>query len=329
MTTITALAGRAAPGPFLATALAATGAPAGQATRTGGAGKAAAGGTAVLAPRAGTATAAAKARTSRASTAARSAARKPASKATAKKAGYATSTSLPAEFAFLRDPRLSLDEKLSRFIGILMTRADQDLLAQMEKMAPGAKAKASGGTQAGGASAPKKKRKGGLWGAVKLIMPAVGMASSVLGEAATKKLVQQLGGPALAAAAAALGMPQLAPLALKAGATLGALVTDSAKGELGEVASAIGTLAEAAGTGAFSAAGVAGGGVTATAASATGATAGGGATGGTGAAAGGSEKADQLELQRLMERQKETFTLLSNILRANHEARMASIQNIR
>jgi hypothetical protein len=65
-----------------------------------------------------------------------------------------------------------------------------------------------------------------------------------------------------------------------------------------------------------------------------------GSSGSGGASSGGASKpaaggaptsnmADQLEFQRLMERQKETFSILSNILRMNHEARMTSIQNIR
>jgi len=294
-------------------------------------------------------------------------AKKPAGKGATGKAGYAQGT-LPAEYAFLRDPKLSLEEKLSRFIGVVMAKAENDLLAQMERMAGGSAAQGgsasstssttgSGGTSsagasgAGGAAAPKKKKGFSIWSAVKVLMPEVGMASKVLGDAATKKLVQQLSGPVLAAAATALGMPQLAPVAMLAGKALGAVATDDARGAgaavtaLGGMAAGaltssvggsggiLGTVTNAAKTGTS---GTSGWGATGGATGTTGSSGTAGGTGGTGAGAkpttsgtSRSEMADQLELQRLMERQKETFSILSNILRMNHEARMTSIQNIR
>jgi hypothetical protein len=130
-------------------------------------------------------------------------------------------------------------------------------------------------------------------------------------------------------------MPQLAPIALQAGKALGAVATDDQRGA-GAAVTALGGLAAGALASTSEGGGGAGAGGTTAKAGAGGSN---GSTGSTGSSAGGakastgtaprSEMADQLELQRLMERQKETFSILSNILRMNHEARMTSIQNIR
>ena len=105
--------------------------------------------------------------------------------------------------------------------------------------------------------------------------------------------------------------PQLAPLAQKYGPQLvGALSKD--------ITLDLGLLTGGAGSGA-------GGGASGT----------GGATSGGGAAKSGSadpatsEKAQLMELQRLQDRDKELFTLFSNMLKAMHDARMTAIQNIR
>lgn len=345
MTSTTSLASRTGGPPLLSTSLPAgtsPGAPAGAGRASG---PQRAGASPVLATRT-TGTSKAASTKAKATTSKKATAKKPAAKASTTKPGYAQTT-LPAEYAFLRDPKLSLDQKLSRFIGLVMAKAEGDLLAQMEKMAPGSATKggtASGATStsgtggsssagATGAAAPKKKGFS-IWSAVKVIMPAVGIAAGVLGDAATKKLVQQLSGPVLAAAATALGMPQLAPIALQAGKALGAVATDDERGA-GAAVTALGGMAASALTSTIDVAGGATAAGTkaatggATGSSGTAGTTSSGGTAGTTGTASRSELADQLELQRLMERQKETFSLLSNILRTNHEARMASIQNIR
>jgi len=228
-----------------------------------------------------------------------------AKKTTTKKTTGYSKTTLPAEFAFLRDAKLSVEEKLARFIGLIMSKAEKDLLAQMEKMAPGSKTSATGGSSGTGGSAATKPKGFSLWGVVKAIVPGLGMASELVGDAAVKGLVKQLSGPLLASAATALGMPQLAPLALKAGPALAALVTDEAKATGGGSSGATGSSGTSSASGTSSQS-------TAKASDDP-----------------KSEKADMLELQRLMEREKETFSLLSNILRMNHEARMTSVNNIR
>lgn len=247
--------------------------------------------------------AAKKASTSKKTTSAKS--------STTKAAGYATK--LPADYAFLRDPRISIEEKLSRFIGMLMAKSEQDLLRQMEKMAPGSTANAAGatGSTGGAATAKPAAKKVSIWGLAKSILPPLGMASQLVGDAALKKLVQQLSGPVLGAAATALGGPALGALASQLGPTIGELVTRDVKVDLSGLASLVGL--DAGTTASAKAAGT-----SATTASTA------GAADGT-----ASEKAQLMELQRLQDRDKELFTLFSNMLKAMHDARMTSIQNLR
>jgi hypothetical protein len=42
-----------------------------------------------------------------------------------------------------------------------------------------------------------------------------------------------------------------------------------------------------------------------------------------------SQQVAMMELQQMIDKQKEMFTTLSNILRANHDMRMSAIQNMR
>jgi hypothetical protein len=337
MTSTTSLASRTASPTLLTTAPQAGALPgaAAGAGRTAGAAAARGSASPVLAARtAGTG----KASRAKAS-AAKKAAGTTAGKGATAKTGYAKTTLAP-EYAFLRDGKLSFEEKLSRFIGLVMAKAENDLLAHMEKMSGAGKATGTSGTAGapktsgtGGAKAPKKVKGFSVWGALKVLMPQVGLATKVLGEAATKKLVQQLTGPVLAAAATALGFPVLAPAALQAGKALGSIATDDQKGA-GAAANALGGLVASAALSVSGAGGAGQAGGMAGSGEASGSSGSGGASSGGASkpAAGGaptSNMADQLEFQRLMERQKETFSILSNILRMNHEARMTSIQNIR
>jgi hypothetical protein len=109
--------------------------------------------------------------------------------------------------------------------------------------------------------------------------------------------VKSLSGPALAAGATALGFPQLAPLAAKWGPQLvdGAL----------SLASSSGVVPGATGSTSSSSSGSA-------------------------TSASGSDREAQLklmEIQRIIDQQKEMFSLVSNMLRSRHELRMGVIQN--
>ncbi|MBK9518915.1 MAG: hypothetical protein IPO09_16505 [Anaeromyxobacter sp.] len=255
---------------------------------------------------------AAKASTAKAGTAKKA----PARSSTTSKATTGYATKLPADYAFLRDATLTLEEKLSRFIGLIMTRSEQDLLRQMEKMAPGATASSAGSTSGGGAAKPAAK-KTSLWGLVKTLLPPLGLASQLVGDATLKKLVQQLSGPVLGAAATALGGPALGALAAKLGPTLGGLLTRDVKVDL----SSAGTLLDLSGVAEL--VGLGGGAAASGAAAAASASKAGAADGST------SEKAQLMELQRLQDRDRELFSLFSNMLRAMHETRMTAIHNLR
>jgi hypothetical protein len=117
---------------------------------------------------------------------------------------------------------------------------------------------------------------------------------------AVASAVKSVSGPALAAGATALGFPQLAPLALKWGPSL-----------------VDGAMSLASSSGAFS--------------GATGATTS-SSTSGSGSSEGASDREAQLklmEIQRVIDQQKEMFSLVSNLLRSRHELRMGVIQNTR
>jgi hypothetical protein len=289
-------------------------------------------GAALAAPGAGPATAARPAATARGSAASTtkapsaSTSKTTTRKATTRKAGTAAAkktttgyaTRLPADYAFLRDPKLSIEEKLSRFIGMLLAKSEQDLLRQMEKMAPGSTAASAGagGATGGGSASKPAARKVSIWSLAKSILPPLGLASQLVGDATLKKLVQQLSGPVLGAAATALGGPALGALASQVGPSVGELVTRDVKVDLSGLASLVGLDGGAKGSGTSAASGssTAAGGTAAQASGADGST---------------SEKAQLMELQRLQDRDKELFTLFSNMLKAMHDARMTSIQNIR
>jgi hypothetical protein len=221
-----------------------------------------------------------------------------AGKATPKATGYAAGAS--GDFAFLKDPKLSVEEKLFRFLCAVAQKSDDDLLKKMEEM--------KGGSTAGPATgAAAKPRAFSLWGAAKALLPPLKLASKLIGDAGVKSLLKQVSGPVLAAACTALGMPMLAPLAAKVGPQL------------------VGSVAEAVESAVDKASGAAAG-------SGSGGTPASGSTAASGSSGTGSAKNEQLqmmELQRLVDKQKEMFSLVSNILRATHDTRMAVIGNVR
>ena len=168
------------------------------------------------------------------------------------------------------------------------------------------KAAGGGGTSSGGSSAAGSKKKSSnpfskIAGALKTVFPAAGIALEALNNKNLQSLVKSISGPALAAGAAALGMPALAPILAKVGPQLAGVTFDLAKA-LDEPATS---------------AGAAGG-----------ATSGGGST----SSASGDPEVDRrkvMELQYAMDKQKEMFSLVSNILRSMHDMKMVAVQNIR
>jgi hypothetical protein len=142
------------------------------------------------------------------------------------------------------------------------------------------------------------------------------LSKAGLGKAASgpflSKLVSQAAGPVLAGAATALGLPALAPLILKAGPLLGSLAGGALTGLTGAALTAgKGAAAKTSSTKTSSS--------TSTSASSS-------ASSSTSAP---SEKQLMTEIQILQEKQKEMFSLVSNVLRSMHDTKMAVIGNVR
>jgi hypothetical protein len=222
------------------------------------------------------------------------------------KSGYASSASLPKDLTFLRDPKLSVEEKLMRFLAYMNAKSEAEITKKLEEMGGGAAAK-SGATSSGGGTGGTKAKTKGFWGTAldvaKTGIPALGLTFQALKNPTTKAMLKQLGGPVLAAAAAAIGFPQAAPVLAK----LGPQIVDYAAAGLQAVEKA--AAAEQQGTSSAS---------------------GSGSTGGaSGAGTGKSEQLQLLELNRLVEKQKEMFQLTSNMLKAWHDTRSHIIGNLR
>lgn len=210
--------------------------------------------------------------------------------------------------AFLKDAKLSVEEKLMRLLSYLNDRWEKDMQKKMEEMAGGQGASAPKAPATKGTSTKKK----GLLGTIgvvadvaKKFFPQVGIAVEALKNPLVRDMVAKIGGPVLAAGASALGLPALAPALLK----YGPAVIDVAAG----VASAF--VDQAGGSG------------SSTAQARSAATSSGSASGG--AMSDRQLQVKAMEIQRIMDQQKEMFALVSNILRSGHDARMAVIQNVR
>jgi len=225
------------------------------------------------------------------------------------KAGYATTTAT-ADFAFLKDKTLSVEEKLFRFMCAIAQRNDDEVLKKMEEMKGGAAAAKATSSSGGSSSSGSAKKSSGfsVWSAIKVAIPALGLASKVLGDAKVKSLIKDLSGPVLAGAATALGLPMLAPLALSAGPGVTSALLDGKLGGEGPAAAGEGTGSSSTSTSGRS---------------------GSSSTTSTSATSGKNEQVQMMELQRLVDKQKEMFAMVSNILRAQHDTRMSIIGNVR
>jgi hypothetical protein len=227
-------------------------------------------------------------------------------------AGYAASapastttktTTTRGEWDFLKDPKISFDEKLMRFLKLYAQKSEDEVVKKMEEMKGGLPTSSTSSTSASSASSTTSKPKSsGLGG---LLKATLGGAVSALADApAIRGFVKQVSGPVLAAAATAVGLPGLAPVLAQGGPKVADLLLDAADG-LGKSLSGSTTSSASSGS----------------------------ATGASTTAAepkkAESEKAQLIELEYLVEKQKEAFTALSNMLRANHEMRMSAVQNLR
>ena len=212
-------------------------------------------------------------------------------------------TTTRGEWDFLKDPKISFDEKLMRFLKLYAQKSEDEVVKKMEEMKGGLPTSSTSSTSASSASSTTSKPKSsGLGG---LLKATLGGAVSALADApAIRGFVKQVSGPVLAAAATAVGLPGLAPVLAQGGPKVADLLLDAADG-LGKSLSGSTTSSASSGS----------------------------ATGASTTAAepkkAESEKAQLIELEYLVEKQKEAFTALSNMLRANHEMRMSAVQNLR
>jgi hypothetical protein len=219
-------------------------------------------------------------------------------------AGYSTAASAKGDFSFLRDPKLTLEQKLMRFMATMAKKLDEDIQRRMEELAP----KDAKKTSSSSSKSSSSKKKGGILGKA---------LSAVLKSKPMKDFLKQVTGPVLAAGAAALGFPALSAVLLKAGPSIGQVLgglvgsLDLTSLDLGGSTS---SSASSGGTGASSASSASSSSSSSSGASGMGAT---------------EERIKMMELQQLLEKQKEMFTLVSNMLKTFHDMRMASVNNIR
>lgn len=251
-----------------------------------------------------------------------------------------SSSKTSGPLGFLNDPKMSVEDKLFKFMCYVADKYDKAIEKKMNEIAnkqtssssssSGSKKSGGGGLLGGllgggggllggigggggggllggltggllGGSG------GGLGGILGTVCPAAGIAVDLLKDSGVQDLVTQLSGPVLAAGASCLGFPEFAPLLLQAGPEL-------TKGAFGLLDSATGSSSSSSGGSSSTA-----------------------KAGGSGGSSGSSsadgdpkiEQKDMLELQRLQDKQKEMFSLVSNMLRSMHDTKMAVINNLR
>ncbi|WP_242344836.1 hypothetical protein [Anaeromyxobacter terrae] len=251
---------------------------------------------------------AARAKTSKSSTAKRSTASHSSSAGYAKTGSTSKSSSSKATagdpFAFLADPKLSIEEKLMRLLAQLNARYEEEMQQHMNVLAGKASSAGKSGSS-GGASGTKKK--GGLFGAlasvVTKIIPNAGPLIDVLKDKTFQAALKKLGGPVLAAGASALGFPALAPVLMKIGPDLASGAVDLAKALDAETKPSSG--------------------------GASGSPASSGTADGKGQLSSSEQQLELMKLQQLQEKQKEMFSMVSAIFRMQHETRSSIIGNLR
>jgi hypothetical protein len=199
----------------------------------------------------------------------------------------------PAALAFLDDKNLSVEDKLMRLLAYLNDKMDKDIEKKMRE-ASGTDGKPATSSSSSGITGALGK----LVGIAKDAFPG-GVVAAALQNPLVRNVISKIAGPALAGLATSAGFPELAPLALQYGPSL----VSAAAGASTVLDAQLGTAPATSGS--------------STSAKADGST---------------PDRQTQLklmEIQRLMDQQKEMFSLVSNMLRSRHELRMGVIQNTR
>jgi len=221
---------------------------------------------------------------------------------TASPSKSSSSAKKPGPLAFLDDPKLSMEEKLLKLLAYLNDKWNKELDQKMKEFKQTSTTTSSSGGASGASGVGGLVKK--AVGFASSVVPQLGVTLAALRDPTVRTVLRNVAGPALAAAATAAGQPQLAPIALRYGPDL----VDAAAGAA-SYASSDTAGSSSASSGASSR--------TTTKETADGI---------------GSDRDAQLklmEMQRILDQQKEMFSLVSNLLRTTHDTRMAVIQNVR
>ncbi|MGB8931052.1 MAG: hypothetical protein WCC48_07375, partial [Anaeromyxobacteraceae bacterium] len=212
-----------------------------------------------------------------------------------------TSSSAAGSLAFLKDSRLSVEEKLARLMVQLSDKYEKQLEQKLQQYGDLESGKTSSSSSTKKSSSSEPSIVSALGKGLSSLASKAGLGKELAGF--LPKLASQVAGPVLAGAATALGLPALAPLILKAGPLLGSVASGVVSGLTGSAtASGKSTTSSKASTSGSS---------------------------GSSSASAPSEKLLMTEIQILQEKQKEMFSLVSNILRSMHDTKMAVIGNVR
>lgn len=251
----------------------------------------------------------------------------------ASSSGSAHASGNRGPLAFLKNPKLSVEERLARLMVHLSDKYEKELDKKLQQYAQLESGKGTGGSSRSGGSrgaggtggsegssrasgfGASAAGQGGEGGALSGFLSGIG--GGLFSGDGFKGLLGQLAGPVLAAGATVCGFPMLAPLLSKAGPVLGGL----ASGALSSSDAADVTERAKRSRGGGGDDGDEGDGERSTR-SASG-------SGGSSSSSSASEKQLMTEIQILQEKQKEMFGLVSNILRSMHDAKMAVVANIR
>jgi hypothetical protein len=123
---------------------------------------------------------------------------------------------------------VSIEDKLLRFMSKVMEKTDKELVDKMKAY------KAQFGAQSAGGTSQKKGTS--LFDVAKSVFPALGLAEQVIGREGLRKAASSLGGTLLAGLATAVGLPALAPVALRYGGDLAELAFKQSGGSAGGAA---------------------------------------------------------------------------------------------
>ncbi len=219
-----------------------------------------------------------------------------ATKSTAAKGTSASSSS--GEWAFLDDPKLSIEDKLFMFMKLVMQKSNDDLEQRMKAFRTGKSG--TSGSGAASSTSQAKKSSGGVFGLLKKAFPPLAALEKVVPGLPdlVDKAVTQLGPHLLGALMIPLGAPWAAPLVEKTAAALLPTALQAASKAPDGSEDTSGAKAP-------------------------------GSAGSNGVSKENDERMQLLEIERMMQKTNQMFATISNILKSTHDAAMTAVNNIR